>query len=353
MEVKLVAWLPEGEEILAAGASSTRSGEDTYEILKDFHPELMKFIDYAIKLHLSSVLDFPFAIITFSDVSRVFTHQLVRHRLAAYMQQSMRFVKIHPKPSRRYVPWYVVPPSIARSDTETIASFLLANERAGEKYRALTGRGVPVEDARFVLPNGVKTHITMAADAEEWLHVIAIRASQEAQWEIRRASLAALFALSLVYPHIFGKIRVGKNTRAVKLVPKNAPTWVYRALLKKTPEKIAIALEEEGRYVLEADGKSYVLTPENTDITWLGGSPYSLPEARRLVRLSRKWRKQWDGRELTVDLTDEIGTLVEEEKEIEAAEVLKEHLGWDIESVDLSHRVIVRIRGLAQNTRSV
>ncbi len=344
MEVKLVAWLPEGEEILAAGASSTRSGKDTYEILKEFRPELMQFIDYAVKLHLSSVMDFPFAIITFSDVSRVFTHQLVRHRLAAYMQQSMRFVKISPNPSSRYNPWYVVPPTIAQSDVETIVSFLLANEMAGEKYRELISRGIPVEDARFVLPNSVKTHITMAADAEEWMHVIALRASQEAQWEIRRASLAALFALSIVYPNLFGNIRFEKRKRVVKLVPKDAPSWVYQEILKKSPEKIALALEEEGRYVLEVEGKHYVLTPENTEIEWLERSPYALPEARRLVRLARKWRKRWEEKELIVDLTEEIGTLAEEEKEREAANALRKALGWDIESVDLSHRVIVKIR---------
>ncbi len=350
MDVKLLAWLPGGEEILAAGASSTRSGRDAYETMRNFDPNLRAFIDYAVRLHLSSVMDFPYAIVTFSDVSRVFTHQLVRHRLAAYMQQSMRFVRIPLRREKRYVPWYVVPPSVAEGDP---VPFLVANERAGEAYRRLMEAGVPTEDARFILPNGVKTHITMAADAEEWMHVIRMRAHPHAQWEIRRAALATLFALSVVYPDLFGRIRANKWERTAIVRPKDAPPWVYRALLGKDQGKIAAEIEERGEYVLEEDGKRYVLNEENTEIQWISGV-YMLKEARILAKMGRRLSREWDGKEeLVMDLTDLLGTRVEEEKKEEAGRRLGKELGEDIEWVDLDHRVLVRIapQGLCTQSR--
>ncbi len=352
MEVKLLAWLPAGEDILAAGAASTRSGKDAYETMRAFDPHLRAFIDYAVRLHLSSVMDFPYAIITFSDVSRVFTHQLVRHRLAAYMQQSMRFVRIPLRRGKRYTPWYVVPPSVAEGEEENILHFLLANERAGEAYRQLLEAGTPTEDARFVLPNGVKTHITMAADAEEWMHVIRMRASPEAQWEIRRAALAALFALSVVYPDLFGRVRANKWERTAVVRPLDAPPWVYEALLGKDMGKIAAALEEKGEYVLEERGRHYVLSTENTEVRWLTGV-YALREARILARKGRRLSKRWDGEEeLAVDLTDVVGTRVDEGKKESVGRRLGAEMGEEMEWVDLDHPIVVRIAPQGRRMRN-
>jgi len=300
----------------------------------------MRFIDYAVRLKLSSVLDFPYAIITFSGVSRVLTHQMVRHRLAAYMQQSMRFVKIPARMQRKYTPWYVIPPSVSAKDEETVAEFIVGNERAGRAYLNAIASGVPVEDARFLLPNGTKTHISMAADAEEWLHFLNVRTSTDAQWEIRRAALAALYCLAWAYPDLFGKPRIPKNIRAARVVPIDAPRWVYVELLKKNPTKIAEAIEEDGKYLLTCEKGRFELNSKNTRVEWLDTHLFSRGIARKIAKMARKDAENGVRRR---DLTALIGTEVSEEKECGVAELVKKKLNEDIERISLSHKVVAII----------
>ena len=83
-------------------------------------------------------------------ISRAASHQLVRHRVASYSQQSQRYVAA----SADFE--HVVPPSIP-AQPELARSFARAMRAAGRRYRELLAAGVPAEDARFVLPNAAAT----------------------------------------------------------------------------------------------------------------------------------------------------------------------------------------------------
>lgn len=125
--------------------------------------------------------------------SRTMSHQLVRHRLAAYSQESQRYCNYGTKGFQ-----FVIPPSIPedydspRSLTSPRESFIQSCTNDYMKYKAFLERGIPPEDARAVLPNATKTEVVATYTLEIWKHVIEHRGhNPKAQWEIKDLCLAA------------------------------------------------------------------------------------------------------------------------------------------------------------------
>jgi thymidylate synthase (FAD) len=153
--------------------------------------------------HLSALehASFTFAV---DGISRACSHQLVRHRLASYSQQSQRYVRFGPQEG------FVVPPSIA-SSPEARAVFYEAMENAKRSYERLVelglteGRGNEsvLEDARFVLPNAAETKIVVTMNARELRHFFALRCCRRAQWEINRLAWTMRHLASSVAPLLF------------------------------------------------------------------------------------------------------------------------------------------------------
>ena len=144
---------------------------------------------------------FSFAV---DGVSRACTHQLVRHRVASYNQQSQRYVNFSSADS------FVVPPSVAAND-EAKAVFLKAMEDARAAYDRLVelglaeGRGKESvqEDARFVLPNAAETKIVVTMNARELRHFFRVRCCNRAQWEIRALAWEMRGMVKGVAPNLF------------------------------------------------------------------------------------------------------------------------------------------------------
>ncbi|MDR3265641.1 MAG: FAD-dependent thymidylate synthase [Synergistaceae bacterium] len=128
-------------------------------------------------------------------LSRVASHQLVRHRVASYSQQSQRYVKMDGE-------GVVLPPTIA-NDPEARTLFERQAESARETYRALVERGVPAEDARFILPHGWETRLVLTMNARELHHFFALRLCRRAQWEIRELARLMLVECRKAAPVIF------------------------------------------------------------------------------------------------------------------------------------------------------
>ena len=147
--------------------------------------EVAKLVRILVRSGHHSALEhasFSFAV---DGVSRACTHQLVRHRVASYNQQSQRYVNFSAADS------FVVPPSIA-ANAEAEAVFLKAMDDARAAYDRLVelglaeGRGKESvqEDARFVLPNAAETKIVVTMNARELRHFFQVRCCRRAQWEI-------------------------------------------------------------------------------------------------------------------------------------------------------------------------
>lgn len=115
------------------------------------------------------------------NVSRVTTHQLVRHRLASYEQSSQRYVALENIP-------YLQPDTVSDAVSEDAEAHGLMREW-GEATQRLADRlredGVPEEDIRYVYPGGTVSNIMVTMNGRELLHFLALRRCSRAQWEIR------------------------------------------------------------------------------------------------------------------------------------------------------------------------
>jgi thymidylate synthase (FAD) len=118
---------------------------------------------------------FTFAI---DGISRAASHQLVRHRVASYSQQSQRYVAFQSIE-------FVTPPSVV-AKPELQAIFEASVMSSFQAYRQLVDAGIPAEDARFLLPNASSTRLMMTMNFRELMHTCSIRLCTHAQWEIRQ-----------------------------------------------------------------------------------------------------------------------------------------------------------------------
>lgn len=151
-------------------------------------------------------------------VSRALTHQLVRHRIASYSQQSQRYVKENDFS-------YVVPP-IFRKDAKLFGKFSGTMKNIQESYdellTLLKKKGVEGEkanqDARFVLPQGVETKIVVTMNCRELLHFFRERCCSRAQWEIRALAEEMLEVCRKNLPEVFAG--AGAKCEALKYCPE-------------------------------------------------------------------------------------------------------------------------------------
>ena len=164
-----------------------------------------RFIRLRMREGHESIIEHASATFEISGISRAASHQLVRHRLASYSQESQRYVDMAD-------PEWVVPSSIA-DDGQALTVWEGFFSQVGTAYRALRELGVRKEDARFVLPNAAATRIVVTMNFREMLHMFRIRISPEAQWEIREVCVRMLECVADRAPNVFGEIRADLRAR--------------------------------------------------------------------------------------------------------------------------------------------
>ncbi|GAB4437237.1 MAG: FAD-dependent thymidylate synthase [bacterium] len=145
--------------------------------------------------HLSAFehVSFTFGI---EGISRACSHQLVRHRIASYSQQSQRYVRFGDNFD------YITPPAISKNK-ELKEKFEKAIKQTKKLYDELIQAGVHQEDARYILPNASETKIIVTMNARELLHFFTLRLCRRAQWEIREMAKKMLKKAKEVAPDIF------------------------------------------------------------------------------------------------------------------------------------------------------
>jgi len=146
----------------------------------------------------SLLLDHGSATFFFEGISRACTHQLVRHRLASFSQESQRYVDLSKGDWRA-----VIPPAVA-ANPAALAELEEFWRIAEEKYARLRALGIRKEDARFLLPNAAETRIIATMNFAAWSHFLWLRAvDKAAQWEIRLMGQRALEMLYAIAPAVF------------------------------------------------------------------------------------------------------------------------------------------------------
>ena len=169
----------------------------------------IKFVEMIRRRGHESVLEHSSMTVEFDNVSRGFTHELVRHRLASFTQESTRYVD----ESDFKV---IVPPT--RDKDDKIVELELPNKEKikvsfsdwvnlnEQMYRGLRSADWVPEDARQILPIGIKSQIVVTANFREWRHIFKLRTSPGAHWEIRRVLTNLLEEVKEKMPVIFDDI---------------------------------------------------------------------------------------------------------------------------------------------------
>lgn len=133
-----------------------------------------KFSAMILKRGHESVVEHSIMTVRFGDVSRGFTHQLVRHRLCAFSQESTRYVD--------QKGFDIVLPPGKTWDDEIVSEARAYYRRV---YETLRKQGWKAEDARQFLPVGMANEIVVSANFRQWRHVFKERTAKVAHWEIR------------------------------------------------------------------------------------------------------------------------------------------------------------------------
>jgi len=193
MKVELLAVTPDPEKLIET------AGRTCY-LSTSRKKNPAKFVKNRIKEGHESILEHASATIKISGISRACSHQLVRHRIASYSQQSQRYVD---ETNYRYV----VPPDIEDNE-EALEVFEDCVEHCRQTYAKLRELGIKKEDARFVLPNATATTIVVTMNFRSWRHFIQLRLLEPgAQWEIKQVAKAVLYCLSGVAPAVFQDLK--------------------------------------------------------------------------------------------------------------------------------------------------
>ncbi|HOB88857.1 MAG TPA: FAD-dependent thymidylate synthase [Bacillota bacterium] len=195
MRVTLLSYTPDPEMTVAIAARRCYSALDSSRLTERLSSEeAKKLINMILEAgHLSPTehASFTFAI---EGVSRSLSHQLVRHRIASYSQQSQRYVS-----EKGFE--YVVPPSIARKP-EALDLYEKQIEEIRKTYSKLVEM-VPKEDARYILPNACETKLVMTMNCRSLYNFFERRLCNRAQWEIRKLARAMLDCVNEVAPNLF------------------------------------------------------------------------------------------------------------------------------------------------------
>ena len=203
MKIKILAHTPNPERVIALAGKLCYSPVGVDELNDNISDEQVeKFITKLSDMgHMSPFehASFTFAI---EGISRNCSHQIVRHRLASFSQQSQRYVKMKGE--------YVVPPYIYWHE-ELLLEFNHALEDADKAYNKLVeglmryGRTEKeaIEDARYILPSACTTKMEVTMNVRELLHFFKQRCCKRAQWEIREVAKEMLKQCKEVSPILF------------------------------------------------------------------------------------------------------------------------------------------------------
>ena len=163
----------------------------------------VKFISNIIKRGHESVLEHvSFSVRFICD--RGVTHEMVRHRIASYSQESTRYCNYSKGDFDGQIT--VIEPLYLKPGTEGYEIWKKACQEAENNYFKLLQYGCTAQEARAVLPNSLKTEIVMTANVREWRHFLKLRTSKAAHPQIKEVANMLLTQLNFILPSLFDDI---------------------------------------------------------------------------------------------------------------------------------------------------
>ncbi len=197
MKVALLQHTPDPERTVALAARLCYAPVSIDELHGRLSgADVSGFLEKIMSLGHQSVLEHASFTFGIEGISRVTSHQLVRHRIASYSQQSQRYVSHTERFSA------IIPQSIDERP-EVKVRFEAQLQALHQLYAEMVEAGIPAEDARYILPNATETKIMMTMNARELLHFFGLRCCERAQWEIRAMAVEMLRLVKKIAPTIF------------------------------------------------------------------------------------------------------------------------------------------------------
>jgi len=194
VNVVLLQNTPEPERLIALAARLCYSPAKIADLQEDIsRKDVRRLVRRVLSMGHASVLEHVVFTYGVEGISRATSHQLVRHRIASYSQQSQRYVAA--------TFGYVTPETIGEKPLSVKYEKHMRNGAA--LYKEMLAAGIPPEDARFVLPNATETKILITMNARELHHFFALRLCRRAQWEIREMAEKMLVLANEKAPLLF------------------------------------------------------------------------------------------------------------------------------------------------------
>lgn len=165
----------------------------------------IKFAQNIIKRGHEAVLEHCSFTVKFI-VDRGVSHEIVRHRVASYCQESTRYCNYSKDKFGNEIT--VIKPCFWKEVSDQFIEWKSAMKIAENHYFDLLAQGATPQEARTVLPNSLKTEVVMTANIREWRHFLKLRTSSAAHPQIREVAIPLLKELQEKIPVLFDDIEV-------------------------------------------------------------------------------------------------------------------------------------------------
>jgi len=183
------------------------------------YPELTANLEEAgVKMGSESMLLHGSFTFDLQGISRAASHQIVRHRIASFSQQSQRYVKV----TRSY--GYLKPPGVPDELKVPVEihghklelNFTDVMDLTRQAEEGLVAKGIKAEDSRYLRPNAATTNIVMSMSPRQLIHFFNLRCAPDAQWEIRDLAWSMYATVRLAAPQVFGPLPAAEESDYIR-----------------------------------------------------------------------------------------------------------------------------------------
>ncbi len=215
---EILAYTPEMTKVIERGIRTAYKSEDKIEEGSD-----IEIIGRIKNFKHESTLEHA-AITVHFVTDRGVTHELVRHRIASFTQESTRYCNYGKGKFGNEIT--VIEPFFYIGYSGTYSLWKKSCEESEQTYLALLATGSKPQEARSILPNSLKTEIVVTANMREWRHIMTLRTSKEAHPQIRQIMCPLLQKFRQMWPILFDDVGNTEHTHpAMEIVNFDNDEW--------------------------------------------------------------------------------------------------------------------------------
>ena len=210
IKVDLIAHTPEPEKLVATAAKLCYSSSDIDSLRKGLtEDKIESFIDMLVSIGHESVMEHVSFTFGIEGISRACSHQLVRHRIASFSQESTRYCNYSSDKFGGDVS-FIIPTffeeSHLKDDDKKYEKWVEEMMNIERTYLNLLEDGASPQEARTVLPNSLKTEIVVTMNLREWRHFFKLRTAPAAHPQMRELVCPLLSEMKEILPAVFEDI---------------------------------------------------------------------------------------------------------------------------------------------------